>query len=142
MEYKFRGWDATGQKGWVYGFLSKGKGLDNKLPDFIYDRYMIAGYAVTEDSIGQYSGLKDKNGKDIYLGDILHNEKDNKLYNVIFRNGMFYASIERFNKGVYGGFPLWSVCRDCVVTDNIYEYEQREKFNQVPCKERHRKGEI
>lgn len=128
MVYKFRGWDATGQKGWVYGFLTKCKGLSNQVPAFLYDRFMIAGYHVEEDSIGFFSGLSDRNNVDIYLGDIIQWSKDNKLYVVTFRNGMFYASVEEFNKNIYGGLPLWMLCLEeqpCTVIDNMYEYKKR-----------------
>lgn len=39
--------------------------LDNYVPDFI-------SYAVDPSTIGQYTGLKDKNDKRIFEGDILH----------------------------------------------------------------------
>lgn len=86
---------------------------------------------VIPETVGQYTGLKDKNGKEIYEGDIIlwRNEK----YVVKFQSGMFYASVEEFNKDVYGGFPLWRLVEyqdetECgVIVGNIYEYKEEEK---------------
>jgi uncharacterized phage protein (TIGR01671 family) len=89
---------------------------------------------IDPDTVGQFTGLTDSQGHDIYEGDIVQWEKDGMKYVVTFRNGMFYASVEEFNKGIYGGFPLWVLCekeQHCVIVGNIHDnpelLEQREQ---------------
>lgn len=78
MEYKFRGWDATGQKGWVYGDLVHNIKItkERDLP-----RVMVGGYEVVPESVGLYSGHHDRNGREIYQGDIIRSSWD--LENVV-----------------------------------------------------------
>ena len=68
----------------------------------------------------QYTGLKDKNNKEIYEGDILFESFGEKYYKVIFENGGFRAE---FN----GDFEDHSfdlidvVAQGCEIVGDIYE---------------------
>lgn len=80
--------------------------------------------AVQEETIGEFTGLRDKCGRDIYEGDIVRWDKDGRLYVVEFRSGMFYANIEPCNQRISGGFPLWYLCEEeqhCAVVGNRYD---------------------
>ena len=122
-EIRYRGIGIAERK-WVFGSLwfDTRDGVT-----LIWSEELKYWVRVDPATVGQYTGLKDKNGREIYVGDILKSERDDRLYVVKFWIGMFYASVDECNKGIFGGFPLHALTEneesgyECDIIGNIHD---------------------
>lgn len=133
-EIKFRGKIAfggyNGGDGWIYGnltgspthpYIQEVKGLGN-------DFYHLQSTEVVPKSVGQFTGLHDKNGKEIYEGDIVRfNQKfliENTLlvcYEYSHRGGFSLCTKE----GYYSMFgEAWLEPFYCEVIGNIHDNKE------------------
>ena len=124
-QIKFRAQDIASNK-WLYGDLRH-----HKDDVCIFEQGGTKGEQVKRDTIGQFVGLKDKNGKEIYEGDTVLVSDWTSVYasdysgTVCFRRGQWVVSYEK-----YGGemtprlfFDDFSD-RKTTITGNIHELKK------------------
>lgn len=132
MEYRFRGYDVTGQKGWVYGDLTHSKRILQEAP-FLADRVMVGGYEVYPESVGLWTTVKD-----IYEGDVVETVRDDgeRMEGVVEWHQPFGGFLVRCERGS-GFVGHYFFSGDWNVIGNVFEnslksrlYGNNRKSNQ------------
>lgn len=125
-QIKFRGWNEENKR-WLYGTYLVNRGFPYIVEDGIQSPFAEpADFMVGEDTVGQFTGLKDKNGIEIYEYDIIgYKAHEGYLLEsfrapVLFENGTFgYKRTDSMLGGI-GVFESFCV-HDCL-QENFLDY--------------------
>lgn len=117
-EIKFRGKHLNK---WIYGYLLKNIDDNKYYISVSLDQF----YQVKEEMIGQYTGIKDKNGVEIYEGDIVRLIYDNieHIYQIIFDKEELDFKATNGEKNYGKNFQYLGCCEEIEIIGNIYENE-------------------
>lgn len=83
----------------------------------IMDAYLLRTKFLEDVELMQYTGVKDKNGKEIYEGDIYHVGDKNIRYLVVWFDSGFEG--KQLRSTSYAGLKSWA--KDTEILGNIYE---------------------
>lgn len=111
-EIKFRAWDKKDKR-----MISNPLATDiNSASNYIGLNDLLIKYETSGYILMQYTGLKDKNGKEIYEGDVVKS----RGYNDIDEEERVFIDTVEFNGGAFS--PIcFEKCENFEVIGNIYE---------------------
>lgn len=116
---------------WVYGYLYR---LSERLNPFImFVNSNAESHEVISKTVGQFSGLTDKNGKEIFENDIIVDDEEYSTFEntrkgiVKFYHGEFTSFYGQDLLGCDCYDSLYSICKERYVIGNIYDNPELEE---------------
>lgn len=135
-EIKFRAWDKEKKKmrpvNSIAFHYEREDRDSSRLPkvvnmwgwDLIEDKAIIIHREIKDVVLMEFTGLKDKNGKEIWEGDVVSRFNDTQRSAVEFQDGCFFSILQKSG----GSDPQYDIlCNDLSVTEvigNIYEHPE------------------
>lgn len=124
---KFRGKDVF-TDAWRYGDLVHNQRVTTT---GLEPRTMVGGYEVDPETVGQFTGIKDCEDKEIYEGDILQRNRtghftDEFYITVVFLNGAFQCRCMNPYTGTYDYY--WynkNKLRSYQIVGNIFDNKEK-----------------
>lgn len=133
---KFRAQDFTGT--WQYGFVVKGNETAIIIPvNKDGSVAMDINIYVKSDTCGQYTGMKDKDGKEIYEGDVVQNGEGGFFYVVEWWNEYAAFRGKRVGSSLVIELNYWH--KELRIVGNRYDNPELLQPQPLPKKRRDRK---
>lgn len=125
-EILFRGKRKTDNK-WLYGFPYVARKNAVKINWYCSDFGNMRTDEVNPETVGQYTGLTDKNERKIFEGDIIeghrHSQWNHELMRCVIAYNRDHFEARHYTRGIHGNYFTYKTVfsKDVVVIGNIYD---------------------